>query len=100
MARKVYMDIPAPVITNSLLYIRGLLPIKMNPGNIPGLAVGGWFDAGDYDRRQRYFPTSDLVSLWIPTLGTRRLLTKNRSGQHRPDGTPDVIQQIKHGVPT
>ena len=75
------------------------------PGeHIPGLNVGGWFDAGDFDIRTQthYAVVQSLVQTW-ETFGPKRDETtidqKNRFVDiHRPDGVPDIIQQIEHGT--
>ncbi len=71
---------------------------------IPGLAVGGWFDAGDFDI-QTGTHNSVLLSLsdlW-ETFGVERDetfidQTTRYVDIHRPDGKPDVLQQIEHGA--
>jgi endoglucanase len=78
---------------------------KYAPGeHIPGLNVGGWFDAGDFDiRTQSQVDTVvDLVLAreqfgldWDQTTVDE----KARSVEIRKtDGVPDVLQQIEHGV--
>lgn len=71
---------------------------------IPGLAVGGWFDAGDFDiQTQRHNDVVlSLTNLW-ERFGVDRDQTfidqENRYVDiHRPDGQPDVLQQIEHGT--
>lgn len=71
---------------------------------IPGLAVGGWFDAGDYDIQTGTHCRTilHLVSIW-ETFALDRDETfidqKTRYVDiHRPDGNPDVLQQIEHGT--
>lgn len=75
--------------------------------HIPGLAVGGWYDAGDFDieaTRQagviedlaiayrEFKPAYDTLDVkWDKTTGGMVEL-------HRPDGTPDLLQQVKHGA--
>ena len=75
------------------------------PGqHIPGINVGGWFDAGDFDLRTQTHTRviTDLVlarenfSLdWDDT-------TVDENARYvqirKPDGVPDAIQQIAHGV--
>jgi hypothetical protein len=72
--------------------------------HIPGLNVGGWYDAGDYDIRTQTQARviTDLVMArevfhldWDETtVDEEARLVQIR----RPDGVPDVLQQIKHGV--
>lgn len=78
---------------------------KFAPGeHIPGLAVGGWLDAGDFDQRTQtqYAVVRSLVDTWErhrperdATLIDQRL---RRVEMHVPDGAPDIVQQIEHGV--
>jgi endoglucanase len=71
---------------------------------IPGLAVGGWFDAGDFDIEtgshcnavlslvdtwEKFKPTRDETFVDYPT---------RYVDIHRPDGKPDILQQIAHGT--
>jgi endoglucanase len=71
---------------------------------IPGLGVGGWYDAGDFDIQtgshcdavlalvdawEKFKPTRDETYVDYPT---------RYVDIHRPDGKPDVLQQIRHGV--
>jgi hypothetical protein len=75
------------------------------PGeHIPGLNVGGWFDAGDYDiRTQTHYSTvMSLVQTW-ERFGIRRDQTSvhydsRYVDMHHPDGKPDLLQQIEHGT--
>ena len=72
--------------------------------HIPGLNIGGWYDAGDYDIRTQSQARviTDLVLAreafhldWDETtIDEDTRLVQIR----RPDGVPDVLQQIKHGV--
>jgi len=76
-----------------------------SPGqHIPGLNVGGWYDAGDFDLRTQTQTRviTDLV-LAREQFGIHSDDTSvdeaARSVQLRtPDGIPDVVQQIEHGV--
>ncbi|WP_443749988.1 glycoside hydrolase family 9 protein [Asticcacaulis solisilvae] len=72
--------------------------------HIPGLNVGGWFDAGDFDIRtqSQYAVVQQLVDAYEKFHLDRddtsideahRLVTL-----HTPDGQPDVVQQIAHGT--
>ncbi|MDQ2075965.1 glycoside hydrolase family 9 protein [Marinimicrobium sp. ABcell2] len=72
--------------------------------HIPGLNYGGWYDAGDYDIRtqSQYFTVQHLVHTWEQfgidrdntTVSQEKLYTEI----HRPDGNPDILQQIEHGT--
>ena len=75
------------------------------PGeHIPGLNVGGWYDAGDYDIRTQthYFVVNNLVNAWE----NFKLARDNTSIDyetrfvdiHVPDGKADLLQQIEHGT--
>ena len=71
---------------------------------IPGMAVGGWFDAGDFDIQTGSHNSviSSFVELW-EEFNVQRDQTyidqKTRYVDiHRPDGHPDILQQIEHGV--
>jgi endoglucanase len=75
------------------------------PGErIPGLAVGGWFDAGDFDIQggSHASTVSSFVATWetfkLPhdqTLVDQKLRFVDI---HRPDGKPDVLEQIEQGA--
>lgn len=72
--------------------------------HIAGLNVGGWYDAGDYDIRTQTQARviTELVMAreafhldWDETtVDEDARLVQIR----RPDGVPDVLQQVKHGV--
>jgi endoglucanase len=72
--------------------------------HIPGLNVGGWYDAGDFDIRaqSQYAVIQDLALAYKEFDLKWDQLTvdeKARSVEmHRPDGIPDAVQQVKHGV--
>jgi hypothetical protein len=75
------------------------------PGeHIPGLNIGGWFDAGDYDiRTQTHYSTVlRLVEIWETFHPTRDETTIDQKKRfvdiHHPDGIPDILQQIEHGT--
>jgi endoglucanase len=72
--------------------------------HIPGLNIGGWFDAGDFDIRTQshYFTVLSLVQTW-ETFGPKRddtTIDQKTSyvDIHHPDGVPDLLQQIEHGT--
>ena len=72
--------------------------------HIPGLAVGAWFDAGDFDIQSGTVIglTQQLATLWETLRPERDQTFIDQRTQfvdiHRPDGVPDVIQQCEHGV--
>lgn len=75
------------------------------PGeHIPGLNIGGWFDAGDYDIRTQtqYNTVLDLVHVWETFRIDRDETTVDQQKRyveiHAPDGIPDILQQIEHGT--
>jgi endoglucanase len=76
-----------------------------SPGqHIPGLNVGGWYDAGDFDLRTQTQTRviGDLVLAW-EQFGVRSDDTSvNETARYvqmrKPDGIPDVVQQVEHGV--
>jgi len=72
--------------------------------HIPGLNVGAWYDAGDFDIRaqSQYAVIQDLALAYKEfDLKWDQLSVdeKARSVEmHRPDGVPDAVQQVKHGI--
>ncbi len=75
------------------------------PGqHIPGLNVGGWFDAGDYDNIafSQYTVIQNLSLAYQEFNLKWDELTVDEAARtvemHRPDGVPDAVQQVKHGV--
>lgn len=72
--------------------------------HIPGLNVGGWLDAGDFDIRTQtqYHLVTSLVQTWERFRPQRDTTTVSQSARyvelHRPDGKPDLLQQIEHGT--
>ena len=78
---------------------------KFNPlETIPGLNTGGWFDAGDFDieTRANISVLNNLALIWEffrPMRDQTFISQKQRYVDiHRPDGIPDVLQQIEHGA--
>jgi len=71
---------------------------------IPGLNVGGWYDAGDFDIRtqSQYQTITMLVDVWeafgIDRDETLVDQTRRYVDIHHPDGKPDILQQIEHGI--
>jgi endoglucanase len=75
------------------------------PGeHIPGLNIGGWFDAGDFDLRTQthYATVMAMVDTWERFRPGRDETTidqnKRHVEMHHPDGVPDLLQQIEHGT--
>ena len=75
------------------------------PGeHIPGLNIGGWYDAGDYDIRTQthYYVVMNLVAAWEQFRIERDETTIDQATRyvdlHNPDGKPDLLQQIEHGT--
>lgn len=75
------------------------------PGeHIPGLNIGGWYDAGDFDIRTQtqYAVVETLVAVWetfAPKHDQTRVDYARRLVDiHVADGVPDVLQQIEHGT--
>ncbi len=78
---------------------------RYKPGeHIPGLNIGGWFDAGDYDIRtgSHCGTVEHFVNSW-EHFGIQRDETLVDQQQryvdiHHPDGKPDILQQIEQGA--
>jgi endoglucanase len=72
--------------------------------HIPGMNVGGWYDAGDFDLEE----PAQVNVIQSLALAYREFnlkydeLTVDESTRqvemHRPDGLPDTAQQVKHGA--
>jgi endoglucanase len=72
--------------------------------HIPGMNVGGWYDAGDFDLEE----PAQLSVIQNLSLAYREFnlqydeLTVDEVARsvemHRPDGVPDTVQQVKHGA--
>jgi len=71
--------------------------------HIPGLNIGGWYDAGDFDIRTQtqYAVVLSMAQTWEMFQLKRDETTINQKDQyvnmHTPDGVPDLLQQIEHG---
>ncbi|MGQ1891443.1 glycoside hydrolase family 9 protein [Thermophagus sp. OGC60D27] len=75
------------------------------PGeHIPGLNIGGWYDAGDYDIRtqSQYHTVLRLVHAWedFDLFRDETLVDQENRfvDLHHPDGKNDILQQIEHGA--
>lgn len=87
-------------------YVQGPSTLtKYQPGeHVPGLNVGGWHDAGDYDLRvetqseEIYILTLAYeafhVDYDVTTIDQKAKVTEI----HQPDGKNDILQQIEHGA--
>ncbi|MFL6439258.1 MAG: glycoside hydrolase family 9 protein [Terriglobales bacterium] len=72
--------------------------------HIPGMNVGGWYDAGDFDLEE----PAQLSVIQSLALAYREFTLKydeltvdeptREVEMHRPDGVPDTVQQVKHGA--
>ncbi len=88
------------------LYAQGpTTDTRYKPGeHIPGLNIGGWFDAGDYDlRTQTHYETvMGLVDVWEHFQPLRDTTSVDYASKlvelHVPDQKPDLLQQIEHGT--
>ncbi|MBN1408412.1 MAG: glycoside hydrolase family 9 protein [Calditrichaceae bacterium] len=71
---------------------------------IPNMAVGGWFDAGDFDIQtgSHNMVISSFVDIWEDFKVERDETYIDQKTRyvdiHRPDGKPDILQQIEHGT--
>ncbi|MDR0432265.1 MAG: glycoside hydrolase family 9 protein, partial [Bifidobacteriaceae bacterium] len=76
---------------------------------VPGINQGGWFDAGDFDIEvhsnlstlrnlitdaQTFDNLDDYDNLSVEW----NYDTGGDAEMHRPDGVPDIVQQVKHGA--
>lgn len=87
-------------------YVQGPSTLtKYQPGeHVPGLNVGGWHDAGDFDLRvetqseEIYILTLAYeafhVDYDVTTIDQKTKVTEI----HQPDGKNDILQQIEHGA--
>ena len=72
--------------------------------HIPGLAIGGWYDAGDFDIQANSVlnTTEDLAAIWrtFKPLRDQTLIDEKTqyADIHVPDGIPDNVQLIYHGT--
>ncbi len=87
-------------------YIQGPSTLTNYQGgdHVPGLDRGGWHDAGDWDMRVESQADTiyGLALAWElfhvdyddTSIDQKNLVTEI----HQPDGKPDVLQQVEHGV--
>jgi hypothetical protein len=87
-------------------YIQGPSTLtKYQPGeSVPGLNIGGWHDAGDYDMRvESQSREVHILSMMYEQFGLN--YDNTTINQHtrivelqQPDGSNDLLQQIEHGA--
>jgi endoglucanase len=72
--------------------------------HVPGLNIGGWHDAGDYDLRvesqsgEVYILAQAYEAFGIRYDETSVDQRTHIVEIHQPDGKPDILQQIEHGA--
>lgn len=72
--------------------------------HVPGLNIGGWHDAGDYDLRiesqaETVYKLALAYELFRNNHDQTSIDQENRLVIiHKPDGKPDILQQIEHGL--
>lgn len=72
--------------------------------HVPGLNMGGWHDAGDYDLRvesqaQAVIMLAQAYEEFDITWDNTFIDQENKHVEiHQPDGKPDLLQQVEHGV--
>ncbi len=87
-------------------YIQGPSTLtKYQPGEtVPGINIGGWHDAGDYDMRVESQATEVFIMAmeyeqFHPGYDNTNINQTTRIVEmHQPDGKDDLLQQIEHGV--
>ncbi|MDH6358280.1 glycoside hydrolase family 9 protein [Parabacteroides sp. PF5-9] len=99
----------APVDFNHIDgYVQGVSTLtKYNPGDVvPGLNIGGWHDAGDFDLRvesqagETYILTLAYEAFDVDYDVTSIDQLSRITEIHQPDGKPDLLQQIENGALT
>ena len=97
----------APVNFNHIDgYIQGPSTLtKYNPGDIvPGLNIGGWHDAGDFDLRvesqagESYILALAYEAFDVDYDATAIDQHTRITEIHQPDGKADILQQVEHGA--
>lgn len=74
--------------------------------HVPGLNVGGWHDAGDFDLRvESQAGEAYILALAYECFGVDYDVTTIDQGRkvveiHQPDGKNDILQQVEHGTLT
>ena len=97
----------APIDTNHFDgYLQGpsTLTEFKSMEKVNGLDVGGWHDAGDYDLRIESQATTVMRLVQMQELFNVKydITSVDQNNKlvemHQPDGIPDILQQIEHGV--
>ena len=97
----------APVNYNHIDgYVQGPSTLtKYNPGDVvPGLNIGGWHDAGDFDLRvESQAGEVYILAMAYEAFNVNYDVTAIDQHQriaeiHQPDGKNDILQQIEHGA--
>ena len=97
----------APINTNHFDgYLQGPSTLtKYGPGeHVPGINIGGWHDAGDYDLRVESQAStikglSHIYELFKEDYDNTTIDQKTKIVEiHQPDGKADILQQIEHGA--
>lgn len=80
---------------------------KYNPGDVvPGLNIGGWHDAGDFDLRvesqagEAYILALAYEAFHVDYDATAIDQHSRITEIHQPDGKPDMLQQVENGALT
>lgn len=89
-------------------YSQGLSTLcKYKPGEkVPGLNIGGWHDAGDYDLRvESQVGEAYILAMAFENYGAfwdeTAIDQKNHITEiHQPDGKNDILQQVENGALT
>ncbi len=72
--------------------------------HVPGINIGGWHDAGDYDLRVEsqagtVYKLELAYELFKDDYDQTSINQKTRFVEiHQPDGKPDILQQMEHGL--
>ena len=112
-AYRVWHGEPFKMVIFRLTKYRSLRPSRPGPTTdtkykalelIPGLNVGGFFDAGDFDIEtgSNISVVQNFVQTWeyFKPLRDQTFVSQTQRyvDLHRPDGTPDMLQFIEHGT--
>jgi hypothetical protein len=78
---------------------------SFQPGDhVPGINIGGWHDAGDYDLRiesqaETVYKLSLAYEFFKNDYDGTTINQKTRLVElNKPDGKPDILQQMEHGL--